>query len=194
MTSKPRQYGILTVCSAILLCVMSQGCGVQDIGEAEKKVVAYDPSFQKALDDRDALRRQLESIKAEYLGSTEQINSQMEALQERKAQVKKEYTAAEEKIKKQIEPEKRQLQRDLMEYQRQYKIKAIELENAEKDIKEITALIDKKEELDLTQEEIRTWNDRLTSLIQKKEKLSSEKDGLRQDIDITKLKDKVLRL
>jgi chromosome segregation ATPase len=173
---------------------MSQGCGVKDIGEAEKEVVAYDPSFQKTLDNRDALRGQLESARAEYLGNTEQINSQMEALRERKAQVKKDYTAAAEKIKKQIDPEKRQLQRDLMEYQRQYKIKAIESENVEKDIKEITALIGKKEELDLTQEEIRTWNDRLTSLIRKKEKLSSEKDKIRQDIDITKLKDKVLRL
>lgn len=183
----------MTVYSAILLCVAAQGC-VKDIGEAEKKVAAYDPSFQKTLDNRDALRRQLESIRAEYLRNTDQIDSQMDALQERKAQVKRDYTAAAEQVKKQIDPEKRQLQRDLMEFQRQHKIKAIELENVERDIKEITALINKKEELDLTQEEIKTWNDRLASLMQKKEKLSSEKDRIRQDIDITKLKDKVLKL
>ena len=46
----------------------------------------------------------------------------------------------------------------------------------------------------LTQEEIQTWNERLATLIEKKENLSVEREKIQSDIEVTKLKDRVLKL
>ncbi|MFC1548915.1 hypothetical protein ACFL5E_03040 [Candidatus Omnitrophota bacterium] len=182
-----------TVLSVLVLCLFQQGC-IEDNGEAEKKIIAHDPAFQKTLDNRDSLRRQIDTLKTTHIQKSDQIDGQISALREQKTQMKKDYSASIDKIKRQIQPGKRDIQRSLTDLQRDYSRKKIEIKDIQKDINEITDLINKKEELALTQEEIRTWNDRLASLVEKKEKLTSEKDKLREEIGITKLKDKVMRL
>jgi chromosome segregation ATPase len=181
--------------SVLLLLVLFSAAGCQkDQGEAEKKVIAYDPSFQKTIDNRNSLRRELVTQRAAFSRKSQQIDSQIDALKEQKAQAKKEYIASVDKIKRQIHPAKRQLQRDLMELERKYRRKSAEVKDLEKDINEISDLIEKKDELALTQEEIQTWNERLTNLNQKKDELSAERKKIQTEIEITKLKDRVLKL
>lgn len=184
----------LSVSVSVLLVILSVAGCRKDLGESEKKVVAYDPSFQKTLDNRNSLRRELETQRAVFARKTQQIDNQIGALKEQKAEAKKEYIASVDKIKRQIHPAKRQLQRDLMELERKYRRKSAEVKDLEKDINEINGLIEKKDELALTQEEIQTWNERLTNLIQKKEELSAERKKIQTEIEVTKLKDRVLKL
>jgi chromosome segregation ATPase len=184
---------ITTGLLACLLCLAFQGC-VKDRSELEKKIVAHDPSFQKSLDNRNSLREQLDSQKAIFLGKEKEANDQISALKQGKINARKEYLAQSEKIKRQLQPEKRQLQRDLMDIKRQYKHKEQEIRDINKDINEISALIKKKDALALTQGEIRTWNERLSSLIEKKEVINAEKGKLEEEIEITKLKIKVLEI
>ncbi len=182
---------IITGLAACLLCLAFQGC-LEDRAELEKRILAHDPSFQKTLDSRDSLREQLDSQKAIFLRRESEANSLIKALKQKKIDAKKEYSAQVEKIRRQIQPEKRQLRRSLIDIKRQYKCKEQEIGHIDKDINEITALIKKKDALALTQDEIRTWNERLSSLIKKKNEISAEKDKLGKEIEITKLKIKVL--
>ena len=176
-----------------LFCFLPAGCK-KDQADTEKRIVAYDPSFQKVLDIRNSLQQQLSTQRAAFLRKVRQIDSQINALKEEKSQAKKEYISSVEKIKRQIHPSKRQLQRDLMDLQRQHKRKSAEIKDLEKDINEISGLIKKKDELALTGEEIQTWNERLATLIGKKEELVVGREKIRSDIEMTKLKDKVLKL
>ena len=109
-------------------------------------------------------------------------------------QLKKEYLSSVEKIKRQIQPEKRRLQRELIDMKTRSRQTQILVRDIDRDIKEINALLEKKDVLDLTQEEIQTWEQRLAALIKKREVLSSEKVKLTQDIEAAKMKDKVLNL
>ncbi|MGB2601439.1 MAG: hypothetical protein WBD00_01715 [Candidatus Omnitrophota bacterium] len=177
----------------LVLSFSALGCQ-KDQGDSEKKIIAYDPSFQKTLDNRDSLRQELATQRAAFLRKAQQIDNQIDALKEERAQKKKDYLSSVDKIKRQIDPSKRQLQRDLMEMQRQSKRKSSEIRDLEKDINEITDLIEKKDDLALTQEEIQTWNERLATLIEKKENLSVEREKIQSDIEVTRLKDRVLKL
>ena len=176
--------------SAAFLMLPLQGC-VKDTSEEEKEILAYDASFKKTIDTRDSLRKQLDEAKTSYLNKIASIDLQINGLKEQKEKAKIYYSTSVEEIKRQVQPVRRRLERELIDFKRQYKIKSEEAANAEDDIREITALTEKKDKLSLTQEEIKTWNDRLAALIEKKEKLSAEKEELAEEIRILKLKLKV---
>jgi chromosome segregation ATPase len=175
----------------LFLCLSGQGCGEGRL-EAEKKILANDPSFQKVIDKRNALQEQLDLQKTAFLKRKEKINEKIKSLKEERKQAKREYSLKVEKIKRQVYPEKRRLQRDLMEIERHYKWKKDELREIEKDIKEISALMEEKDKLNLTREEIKTWNGKLDSLAKKKEMVTSERNKLQTEVKITKMKIEVL--
>jgi len=180
------------VAAALLFSLSFQGC-VRDREEAEKTILAHDPSFQKTITRRNQIRKQMDSKENVYIVLKQKIAGQIMALKEKREQAKKEYLDSVEKLKGQMQPEKRELERGLIDLERNYKLKSAELSNINRDIKEINALINKKEELTLTPEEIRTWNDRLSALIRKKEEASAERGKMAKEIRITKLKISVLK-
>lgn len=181
----------LAALAACLFLFLSSGC-VEDRAEAEKRILAHDPSFRKVVDKRNSLREELARQKALLSKKRQDIADQVTVLRAKKDQAKKEYAASVEKIKRQLQPEKRQLERDLMEQERLYRKLKMELGENNRDIEEIGSLIKKKDQLTLTQEEIRTWNDRLASLIKKKDETYSEKQKTEEEIEVTKLKIKVI--
>ncbi|MEA3489989.1 MAG: hypothetical protein U9R44_06610 [Candidatus Omnitrophota bacterium] len=185
-------FRVTAIVSLLFLCLSSGGC-LKERSEMEKEILAHDPFFKKTLDKRNSLRGQLDSRKSALVKNEQEIAAQITALREKKAQAKRVYAVSVERIKRQIDPEKRELERNLMELKRNYDLKKVELRNVNRDIEEIEALIRKKDKLTLTQEEVRTWNERLASLIRKKEIIISEKDKLRKETEITKLKLKVLK-
>lgn len=184
----PRAIIVLVVSGA---CLLSQGCR-EDESEIEKKIIAYDSSFQEVLDRRNRLREELEKQEASYTRNQQDMDARIQALKEKKVLLKKEFASKEEGLTRQMHPEKRRLENDLVNLKRMYSRMNEDVRNVNRDIKEITSLIDKKEKLALTQEEIMTWNERLASLIKKKETINAEQEKLKNDIEITQLKIKVL--
>jgi len=181
-------------CGVIL--VMSfffQGCSPFNMAETEKKIVEYDPSFQKLLNKRNSLQCELDRKKTIFREKKQKINDKIKGMQEEKLQLEKEQLSLEEQITRQIQPEKRELKKSLMEISYQYKQKSELCRSIDRDIDEINSLIKKKESLSLTQEEMRIWNERLASLIENKENVNLEKNKLKEEIEITKLKIKVFR-
>ena len=77
---------------------------------------------------------------------------------------------------------------------RRLKQKQIELSDIRGNIGEIDSLINKKERLSLTREEIRVWGERLSSLNEKSVAVEKEIDKLKKEIEITGLKIKVLEV
>ena len=189
-----KMFASFIVMAALLMPSLSlQGC-MKDQAELEKRILAHDPSFRKILDKRNSLRDQLNTRKTDLLRKQRDIDSRISALKQEKVNAEKNYSAQADKIKRQILPEKRQLERDLLDMRREYKTNKVKLANVNKDIKEINDLIRKKDDLALTREEIRTWNDRLASLIKDKETAASEKNKVQKEIEVTKMKIKVLNV
>jgi len=176
--------------AGLVIILIFAGCS-EPTAEMEKKILAYDPSFQKLLNKRNAVRGEADKQKAVFRAKKQVINNKIKVMQEEKTRLDKEYTSLEEKTMRQIQPGKRELRKALMELGYQYKQKAEALRSIDRDINEINSLINKKESLSLTQEEMRIWNDRLAALIEKKEIQSLEKSKLKEEIEITKLKIKV---
>ncbi|MBD3379880.1 MAG: hypothetical protein GF408_05400 [Candidatus Omnitrophica bacterium] len=169
------------------------GCG-NDRAEDEKRILAFDPSFKEDLEKRDMLRKELVNKKADLAKFRREVAFKIRELKQQEVKAKRLYEASIEKVRLQINPYQRRLKQDLYDKQRLYKSKKAELSDIEKDIEEIAALMDKKDRLVLTQEEVRTWNDRLSILAERKAQLNAEIEDLEKDIEIMKLKIKVMRL
>ena len=182
---------IITSCFIIAACFSSGGCN-EDAAEIEKKIIAHDPSFQKILDKRDAMIEELSAKKAGYLNKRIQIDEEIETLKEEKSMLRTDYAEEIQRTKRRLNPEKRTLERELLEAERDYKRTKEEISIINSDIKEISELIGKKDKRSLTQEEMKTWNDRLGTLIGNKEAVTAEKNKLEADIATTKMKLKVL--
>ncbi|MFH1878530.1 MAG: hypothetical protein ABH883_06965 [Candidatus Omnitrophota bacterium] len=177
----------------ISVALFCPGC-VRDAAETEKKILARDPAFKSVLDKRKALEEELRSLRAAMLQKKQDIENRINTLQYKREQLNKEYASSADKIKRQINPERRQMESDLVMMRYKYKQKKEKLAHISRDIREIVALLDKKDKLAFTQEEIQTWKERLSSLVEKKEVEESEKNKLKDNIEVTTLKIKVLKL
>ena len=186
-------FRTLLIVVVLIPSVLCQGC-VKDRAEMEKEILGHDPSFQKGLDKRNTVQKEIASLEAAYRQTCLKIDEEINALKEKKAQVKDEYLASLDKLKRQVNPEVRELQRGLLDMQRDHKRQKEEIGDINRDIKEINSLINKKDQLVLTQEEVKTWNERLASLAEKKSATGSEIERLAKEIEITKLKIKVLSI
>jgi chromosome segregation ATPase len=171
----------------------SAGCE-NDFKEMEKTIIEFDPAFRENLDKRNILREKIAKQELQFSRSKEKIEQQIYLLKTKKGELSRQNAQAIEKIKQQIEPERRQLQRDLIELKRKYDRVAESLSGVNKDIREITKLIEKKEDLSLTREELSTWNDRLSTLRKQRALKESERASLREEINITKMKLRVMRI
>jgi len=176
-----------------ILLVLCQGCR-GNTEEAEKMILAHDPSFRVQLERRAQLQNELDSSKLEYIDSKAALDEKITAVNEKKKELKLAYRARSDEIKRRIDPERRRLEHELLETERDYKDAKRELKNTERDIKEIEDLMSKKDKLILTSEEIQAWNERLSSSLKKKSLLASEIDKLEEEVRITKLKLAVLKL
>jgi chromosome segregation ATPase len=169
------------------------GCSL-DKGAAEKKVLSYDPSFMSVLKKRDLHNAELNGLKAAFIKVSDAIDAQIEALRDKKSRARREYDASAEKIRLEFQPEVRKVEKELNDAQRRYELKNSELRDIERDANEVNYLMKKKDKLILTDEETKTWNDRLSDLTGKKGSISSEMGKLREEINILKMKLKVMRL
>ena len=171
---------------------MAVGGCVDNRAEMEKKILAADPSFQQKLEERNLLRKELDTSRAIFMKSCAEVDAKITALRENKSQTRQEYSMVVDKIKRQVQPEKRRLEEELVDVKHQCEIRKIAIKSVEKDIEEITALINRRDTLAMSQEEIRTWNERLATLVNKKEKLLAEVTEIQNKTDVTKLKIRVL--
>lgn len=162
--------------------------------ELESRILKDDPGFQDVLENRNDLREQIALQKAGYDKKVASYDSRIAALREQKALARSEYEASLDKVERQLEPVVRQLKAELVDMRRRLEMKSIQMRNIERDTKEIEALIDKKDTLAFTQEEIKTWNDRLAALVESKAEVSADEQKLKDDIKTTKLKIKVMQL
>lgn len=167
------------------------GCE-RDKVDVEKKVIEADPAFKETIEKRNLLRKHLASEKASYLSQERKINGQISKLKEEKRKIRKEFLLQSEKAKKQVDLKIRELKTVLVDVERKYKRKKEDVRNIERDIKEIQMLIKKEGDLALSPEEMQTWNDRLASFVEKKEKAVLERNKLESEVEITRLKIKVL--
>ncbi len=177
----------------IFLVLFLQGCGDRGV-DIEKKVLAFDPSFQNAINVRNSLAEEISARQISYNEKEADFVERINVLNAKKETAKREYFASVEEIKRRLDPRKRSLRQELIDIERRYRNQKTELEYIDRDIKEISALIDKKDRLILTPEEIRSWNERLAVLIDKRSDITSKKEELKQEIEITKLKIKVLEI
>ncbi|MFH1665078.1 MAG: hypothetical protein ABIA77_02915 [Candidatus Omnitrophota bacterium] len=173
------------------MCVLMYGCKVDEAG-LEKTVLEQDPSFREVLDRRDVVRKELNGLKTAFAREEKKINDEMSVLKDRKIKVNSEYVSKLEQIKRRIQPERNRLRIELLETENRYKKKAAEAAMVERDIKDINGLVSKKEDLSLTQEEIRTWNERLSFLIARKADVMAEKEKAKAEIDLLKSKIKIV--
>jgi len=170
-----------------LFLFAASGC-VKDRGEVEKEILNYDPSFVEILDKRKASIEELNNMKTALLSNKKQINREICLLKTKKTDIKRKFSEDSGRIKQRLDPEKREMRRTIVDVERELKRKMGFVRDANRDIEEINVLIKKKESLALTQEEIRTWNDRLSTLTKNKEAAILEINRIKEEVRITKLK------
>ena len=178
---------------AVFSAIQVSGCS-QDNREIEKSILSQDQSFRTVIRKRDLLNAELVSLKAAYIKITETIDSEITALRDKKARTRKEYLASAEKIRFHFQPEVRKVEREISDIRRRYDQKSAELKQIEKDANEVGSLIKRKDNLILTDEEMKTWNDRLSELSARKSAVLSEIEKMKRELDLNRQKLKVLKL
>jgi hypothetical protein len=169
------------------------GCS-EDRLQTEKKILSYDASFQSVLKKRDLLDTELSSLKAAYIKVRDSIDAQIAVLRDKKARARREYDASIEKIKLQFQPEIRNVERDITEVQKRYELKNVEMREVEREMNEVNYLIKKKDKLILTEEETKTWTNRLSELTGKKSEIASELAKIKEQLAMEKMKLKVMNI
>lgn len=176
-----------------IFSLFSSGCA-KDAQETEKKIIEFDPSFKESLEKRNALRKAVFEQKDQYAQKKAKIEEQVRMLRAKNIELSRQSALVIENIQQQLEPERRQLQRKIIELKREYDKILASLSEINKDIREISKLVEKKEDLSLTQEELSTWNDRLATLMKRRTLKESERIDLQQEISVSKMKLKVMKL
>jgi len=177
---------------AVLLLFL-QGCSI-DPEEARKQVIAYDPSFRDVLREKDAIIKKLEEKKSDFDKKTSEIDAGIAALKNNKSMIRAEYDKSVDALKKQLDPRKRTLQLELVDLKRKMKRKIREENDIKKDIAEVNSLVEKKDQLDLTREEISAWNRRLATLTGRAGETGKAIAGMKEELRIKKLKLKLLKI
>jgi hypothetical protein len=175
---------LLVLCAA---CMFVSGC-TSDQEASEKKILAHDPAFRSVLDTRDAMMKELDVRQAEFQRAVLGIDNQIAGLKDKKRQITGTHAVQTDKIKKRLDPEKRRMEKSLTDMRQVVERMNVEIRDLDGDIKEIQALIDKKDKLSLTQEEMGTWSDRMVSLIERKAETAKKRDRVKLEIEITELK------
>ncbi len=171
--------------------IFLSGC-IEDIEELEKSVVARDASFRKELDKRDALQKEADALKAAYDAKVIGIASKVEGLKAEKARIRCEYLEAVENIRVKLKKRKKALKQQLVELEPQLAAGKKEVRDVISDMVEVQALMDKKDKLGLTGEEVRAWNTRFSTLSKEKIKIEKNIEKLREAVGVTKDKVKLL--
>ncbi|MCK5450867.1 MAG: hypothetical protein KAI70_03790 [Candidatus Omnitrophica bacterium] len=190
---KKGKYRNIFVLLIAVQCCVTQGC-LRSSSEIETIILEHDPDFKETLNKKDHLLTQLDSKRSAFLKKKAEINENIVSLKNDKVRLDKNYSREKQEIKRLIQPDRRKLERELIDAERSHKNSLAELGNINRDIKEISALVQKKDKLLLTSEEIRTWKDKLSSLTIKKEGVEKSKDEIRKQIEIIKLKLKVVKV
>jgi hypothetical protein len=180
--------------ASLALALLSVSGCAQDRVETEKKILSYDASFQTTLKKRDLLDTELLSLRAAFAKVCMSIDAQIAILRDKKARAKREYDASAEKIKLQFQPEIRKVERDVQDAEKRYELKSVEMREVERDMNEVNYLVKKKDKLVLTEEESKTWNSRLAELIEKKAAIAGDLAKIKEEMQIEKMKLKVMRL
>ena len=177
----------------LLVPFLLQGC-TENQEEIEKKILIYDPGFQDKLDERDSLRSDLAVEKMSFLDKEQKLNDQISDMKKLKAKLSAEHADQARKIKDELQPRKQQMKEALLLMKRRFALEKEKIKQVDNDINEVNELISKKDVLALTQEEIKTWEDRLTGLIKKKEGILTETDKMKKEIEINQMKIKVMTI
>ncbi len=192
-----RYAAVLSVC---LMFFLAAGC-MENRKEVEQGVLERDPAFQETLNQRDSVQKELDSERAVFQKKESEIQSQIALLRDqitifkqKKSELRALHFAALDSIKRKIYPDKRVLEQNYTEKKRLLRRKAIEARDVERDIKEIKGLVDKKDRLSLTREEIEAWNKRYASLLDHKSLADKEIAELEKEIETLGMKIKVINV
>ncbi|MFH1846897.1 MAG: hypothetical protein ABH869_05015 [Candidatus Omnitrophota bacterium] len=186
--NQKRYYFILVLC----ILFAAGGCRTEDLTETEKKVLEKDPHFRKVLDKRNDIREKTDTETALFLEKKKKVQDEIKVLEEEKQRLESEYKLTARVLKKQLQPEKDQLRCELLEKKQEYNEKQRNIRNISSDINEIDKLLKKKGALELSKEEIRSWNERLSALVSQKKDAEFEKDKIKKEMEIFKGKLKLI--
>ncbi len=185
-------YGVM-IPLVMFISVFVQGCA-ENRAEIEKMVVAQDPSFQGMIEKMNSIRERINLDKQVFLQKKNEIEGRIQVLREEKKKLQMAYSAAIDRLKRQVHPEKMVLEKDLADLEVKYNIAKEALAHVEREIKDVKQLMDKKENIEMSREEMNAWKDRLGYLLKDKEGKILERDGLKRAVEVTKYKIKLLNL
>lgn len=181
---------IKSACLFLALLLLS-GCR-GDVLELEKKVLERDPSFQSVIDEKDAMSKELDETKKDYFKKKHGMEGQIAAIRQELEKTRGEYASRVERIKKKLDPEITEMKNGVKILKLEVTVRNAELRGVEKSIKEIKELVQKGQSLEMTQEEMRMWNERMTSLLNKREAIVKDRDKTVADIETSEFKVRIL--
>ncbi len=175
------------------LCVIAlQGCRA-DIAEMEKKVLERDPSFREVIDARESMTRELEKARMEYNEKKRRLEGKIFSLRQELQRSRGEHADRVERIKRRFDPDITALENEIRGMRRRLSVRNAEIRALDKSIREIKDLVERGRNLEMTQEEMRLWNERMTSLVREREEAIRERDAISEDIETSGLKVRIMK-
>lgn len=173
-----------------LLCL--QGCG-PDLEEIQEKVLERDPSFKEVIDERSSMDAEVERARREYEERKLALERKISDIRQDLNRSRGEYLERVERIKRRLDPQITSLENEIRDMRRRLSLREAEIKAFEKSIKDIEDLVDRGRSLEMTQEEMRMWNERMRTLVREREEAVKDRDALIQQIETAGMKIRIMR-
>ncbi|MBN1354594.1 MAG: hypothetical protein JW994_08020 [Candidatus Omnitrophica bacterium] len=182
---------IIYTAYAVFICAFFTGCvGVTEDGL--KGILEKDSSFSRMLEAKKRVNAKIAALKDEYKKEKESLDQKMRSL---KTDLQAKKDSLDERIsslKSEIEPEIKLLKEKLSERVSDYRSKSQNLKDSLSKLDNIEKLLNRKEGLSLSGDEISIWNKRAADLNREISFIRQSLDELKEKIRILKTEIKVL--
>ena len=173
---------------------LSAGCGPSvTTEEATKRVLAADPAFQPALEQKSTLDVEIAGLQRELFAKKSQMDAQLKALQQGYRDAKRESDARVRGLIAQLNPQREQVRLDTTLAENQLKAQQAEVSNLKRSIVQLRASLKTTGEAVLGKEARADRNARLNALTSQLGERQAQVKELQDHLQLLRLKLQLLR-
>lgn len=176
----------------LLFICLTSGCSVVS-DEKKEKVLEQDPHFRQLLEEKKRTDAEIAALKKALKERRAVINSKIDILKKGFRKESEKVASDIKRLESRFDSEKDIIAKEIELVKQDMDSKQHAIKNADKTINELNGLITKEGKLDISQEEVNRWRQRIRSLEEEKKATGKELRKTEKELGLLQIKLKLLR-
>jgi len=188
---KDMRKNISPILLLLFICFAS-GCSVVS-NEKKEEVLEQDPYFRQLLEGKQRTDAEIAALKKDLKEKKKGINSKIDILKKEFRKESEKVASDIKRLKSRFDSEKGIIAKEIELVEQGINSKQLAIKNADKTINELNSLITKEGRLDISQEEVTRWRQRIRSLEEEKKATRKELRKVEKELGLLQIKLRLLR-